>query len=100
MLESAIKNFSQYAPYLAENTKQSLASLVLEDMIPDEELVKNLVLRDTKKITNEEFLKIEMKRINGENIKDTQNVVAFPSKKHGNKPPLLPHTEVKKLYEK
>ena len=62
MLESAIKNFNQYAPYLSQKTIDGLASLVLEDMIPSEELLKNLVLRDTGKITSEEFLKRELER--------------------------------------
>ena len=100
MLESAIKNFAQYAPCLAENTKQGLASLVLENMIPDEELMKNLVLRDTGKITDEEFLKIEMQRINGEHSPDAEKIVKFSSKAHGNKTSPLPCPETKKLYAK
>ncbi len=62
MLESAIKNYAQYAPYLSEKTIDGLASLVLEDMIPSDELMQNLVLRDTGKITSEEFLKRELER--------------------------------------
>lgn len=63
MLESSIKNFNQYAPYLSKKTIDGLASLVLENMSPSEELMQNLVLRDTGKITEKEFLKKELERM-------------------------------------
>lgn len=63
MLESTIKNFNQYAPHLSQKTIDGLASLVLENMIPSEELMQNLVLRDTGKIIGKEFLKRELERM-------------------------------------
>jgi len=62
LLEFAIESYAQYAPYLSQKTIDGLASLVLENMMPSDELMQNLVLRDTGKITSEEFLKRELER--------------------------------------
>lgn len=44
-----------YYSKLLPETLQSLASMKLENLFPSEEMLKDLVLRDTGKITNEEF---------------------------------------------
>ena len=56
MTSPLLKQFEEYTPYLKQKTVQALASLVLEGMYPDAAMMQALVLRDTGKITGEDFL--------------------------------------------
>ena len=56
MLLDSIENFAHYEPQLKSETLQALASLALEGLYPDENLLQDLVSRDTGKITAAAFL--------------------------------------------